>query len=178
MSHDCDCDDCKSTDSRWAPWRASERAKKEDCPFGRHVARLWRARADVCEYRCLHCDVIVTVEGVSQQDRTHRNAFGHFVTTGLAFATKCVFCNLPIGTEIVPEPANDTEVVLEEIRAAELAESIATPLVTKVPRMTMEEFMDWMDVDAEKVGGAGYLARQIVFHGKPSDWEISSDAEE
>lgn len=55
MSHDCDCSDCQDTDSRWAPWRRTQKALKEDCPRGVHVAELERASSDGCEYRCMHC---------------------------------------------------------------------------------------------------------------------------
>jgi hypothetical protein len=71
VSHDCDCDSCQATDSRWAPHRATQRALKEDCPFGRHVADLLRGstsyvggkRFDTAEWWCLHCRVLTDAKG-------------------------------------------------------------------------------------------------------------------
>lgn len=65
MSHDCDCDSCQATDSRWAPHRATQRALKEDCPFGRHVADLWRSHGvnGEAEYKCRHCSIWMTENG-------------------------------------------------------------------------------------------------------------------
>lgn len=68
MSHDCDCDSCQATDSRWAPHRATQKALKDDCPRGVHVADLWRATVGVgakttAEYKCKHCRVTVDAEG-------------------------------------------------------------------------------------------------------------------
>lgn len=69
MSHDCDCDSCQATDSRWAPHRATQRALKEDCPFGRHVADLWRSHGanGEPEYKCKHCNVWVTESGKAKE---------------------------------------------------------------------------------------------------------------
>lgn len=63
MSHDCDCDDCQKTDSRWAPARAAARAKKDDCPRGIHVAKLHSAGPGYSNYVCFACGIPVTGEG-------------------------------------------------------------------------------------------------------------------
>lgn len=66
MSHDCDCPDCMETDSRWAPYRETQRALKEDCPRGVHVAGLLRCtlgEPDSAEYWCKHCRCRVDKDG-------------------------------------------------------------------------------------------------------------------
>jgi hypothetical protein len=66
VSHDCDCDSCQATDSRWAPHRATQKALKDDCPVGRHVADLLRAtlgEPGSAEYWCLHCRVLTDAKG-------------------------------------------------------------------------------------------------------------------
>lgn len=69
MSHDCDCDNCMETDSRWAPYRETQRALKEDCPRGKHVADLLRAtitrdgKRDTAEWWCKHCRELTDKRG-------------------------------------------------------------------------------------------------------------------
>ncbi len=71
VSHDCDCSDCMETDSRWAPYRETQRALKEDCPKGKHVADLLRAtitrdgKRDTAEWWCKHCKVLTDEKGNS-----------------------------------------------------------------------------------------------------------------
>jgi hypothetical protein len=66
MSHDCDCDSCQETDSRWARNRLLIKAKEIDCPKGRHISELWSSRPGngESEYRCAACKVWVTQKGV------------------------------------------------------------------------------------------------------------------
>jgi len=75
MSHDCDCADCMATDSRWAPWRETQRALKEDCPRGKHVADLKRCilgQPKSAEYWCRHCKIDVTAKGRAKKTRKKR----------------------------------------------------------------------------------------------------------
>ena len=60
MSHGCDCAECMLSDSRWAPYRAQQKALKDDCPLGVHVSDLKRAGPGYVEYWCKHCKVDVS----------------------------------------------------------------------------------------------------------------------
>jgi hypothetical protein len=57
MSHDCDCDSCQETDSRWAYSRRLDKARVDDCPKGKHIAELWSTSPKPGEgmYRCGAC---------------------------------------------------------------------------------------------------------------------------